>query len=195
MLADRDPLEGRAPVLDLRADQAEVGRAAADVADQDQRSPGEALRQLRRCARSTRRAPPAALRAGSAARGPACCAASTVSSRASSSNDAGTVSTILLLEPRGVAARACSWFQASRMCASSRADASTGDSLGRRLAPQGRSAAVRSTRGFDSQDFADAISRDGTSAPSSRAKTPATRSGVGPTAADGPETRCPCSVK
>ena len=59
---------------------------------------------------------------------------------------------------------------ASRRCASTRADASTGDSRGPPSAPHGRSAAVRSTRGLDSHDFADATCRAGTSAPSSRAK-------------------------
>ena len=47
------------------------------------------------------------------------------------------------------------------MCASSRAEASTGDSLASASLPHGSSAAVRSTCGFESQDFADEISRAG----------------------------------
>ena len=74
---------------------------------------------------------------------------------------------------------ACAWFHASRRCARTRAEASTGDSFATPSAPQGSSAAVRSTREFDSQDFVDEISREGMSAPSSRAKTPTTVSGAG----------------
>ena len=51
VLADRDALERQLVVLDAGANQAEVGRAAADVADQDQRRRRRSSRaSCRRCA-------------------------------------------------------------------------------------------------------------------------------------------------
>ena len=134
VLADRNPLEDELAIVDQRPNQAEVGRASADVADEDQGAVRESVGQSapmrgdprvergqrffeQRDVRESRR-----------------CAALTVSSRASSSNEAGTVSTIgCRSKPPFSSVRAKSWFHASRRCASTRADASTGDSRGRSI--------------------------------------------------------------
>ena len=71
----------------------------------------------------------------------------------------------------------CVVFHASRRCVRMRADASTGERRGPSSTPHGRSAAVRSTDGLASHDFAEAICRAGTSAPWSRANMPTTTSG------------------
>ena len=197
VLADGDPFEGQLFVLDAGANEAEVGGAAADVDDEDEGVPGEALRQLPAVRRDPRvergerlfeqRQPLEASRLRGFDRQ---LAGFFVERRRHGQHD------LLLFEPRGIVTRARVWFQASRMCASSRAEASTGDSLASASAPHGSSAAVRSTWGFESQDFADEISRPGISAPSSRAKTPAMRSGDrSHGSATAPESLCPCSVK
>ena len=87
-----------APSTRRAADQAEVGRAAADVAHQDQRAGAE---QLRASVAAMRRNPRVQrgqrlFEQRQAGRDPASRAACTVSSRASSSNEAGTVRTIVL---------------------------------------------------------------------------------------------------
>ena len=65
--------------------------------------------------------------------------------------------------------------QAWRMCARYLAETSTGDSLRTSSGlPQGRIGAVRSAPACESQDFADATRRAGTSAPRWRAKAPTT---------------------
>ena len=64
VLADRDALEGEVAVALGDGDQAEVGRAAADVADEDQVAdldpPPPAVAQRRRSRRRTRPAAPRA---------------------------------------------------------------------------------------------------------------------------------------
>ena len=84
----------RLAVLHRDLDEREVGRAAADVADQHEpRIARVRRRAFRDDGTASRRTRPAALRAAAALRSPAMRAASSVSARAPSSNDAGTVST------------------------------------------------------------------------------------------------------
>ena len=93
VLADRDALEGEIAVALGDGDQAEVGGAAADVADEDQvadrdaTAPGVAEAVDPRIESSLRFLEQSHLRRARPRRRPA-----SVSSRASSSNEAGTVS-------------------------------------------------------------------------------------------------------
>ena len=154
------------PVLERHADQAEIGRAAADVADEHAIAVAEVIGEA---------AAVRAIQAYNAACGssismrfgnPACVAAATVSSRAASSNDAGTVRTICWASSRRAASSCARVGSTPRGRASRyRADASTGDSArAPRSCPNGRIGPCdrrrRSQPRLRRRDL-----RDGTSAP------------------------------
>ena len=115
--ATRSRPEIAAPVH--HRDEAEVGRATADVARRGRGRPGAPpCASDRPSPRPTRRAPPAAPRGAPRRRAPPARAASTVSSRATASNDAGTVSvTRCAASARAGSPCANAWSHASRRCA------------------------------------------------------------------------------